>query len=59
MKEKDLVVKPPLRFKLNEYRALADEIASDLKTDPKKEARNKQWYDKTLKKYKAGDTARI
>ena len=59
VKEKDLIVKPPLRFKLNEYRALADEIVNDLKTDPKREARNKQWYDETLKKYKAGDTARI
>lgn len=59
LKEKDLVIKPPLRFKLSEYRALADEIANDRKSGPKDVERGEQWYDETLEKYRVGDTARI
>jgi len=59
VKEKDLIVKPPLRFKLSDYSALADEIANDLKSDPKRGERVSKWYDETLKKYKANDTARM
>lgn len=59
VKEKDLIVKPPLRFRLGEYCKIADEIANDLKSDPKRDERSRQWYDETLKKYKANNTARM
>jgi hypothetical protein len=51
----DLIVKPPLRFNLNEYRILAEKIERDRKSDPA----HSKGYNKTLETYKSGNTFRM
>ena len=54
-----LMIKPPLRFKLSEYRALAHEIEKDFKADPERDEHSRRWFEKTLEEYRAGDTGRM
>jgi len=53
------MIKPPLRFKLSEYRALAHEIEKDFKADPERDEHSRRWFEKTLEEYRAGDTGRM
>ena len=56
---KELVVKPSLRFRLGEVRALADEIEKDLKAETEGYKNKKEWHDEKVKRYMAGDTSRL
>lgn len=55
-----LIIKPPLRFKLEEYKKIADElIATVYKDTPVRDKENADWVIDTIKQYREGDTGRI